>query len=286
MLECYTALAFVAGRTTTLRLRAAGHRRDVPPPRDPGQDDDDARRRLARSSRARHRGRVVRARAPRPRRALPADRPSASSGWRRRSRSASRCGATTTGLTAGSHYQLAETICSPMPVSSPRPRIMIGGSGERKTLRLVAQYADACNIFGGTGRSRAQARRPAPALRRNRARSERDRSHRDVPRPPGGRDHRRRRARRGGVRKGGRVDTLVTSVVGRRPRDGSSRRSDRWSSACGRSNLHPGEGGRPRRMVTPWMSSASATEGPHRVVRPLRRRPRAGTCRSATRRRC
>ena len=48
----------------------------------------------------------------------------------------------------GKHYQLAATICSPMPVSSPRPRIMIGGGGEKKTLRLVAQYADACNIFG------------------------------------------------------------------------------------------------------------------------------------------
>lgn len=50
---------------------------------------------------------------------------------------------------AGRHYQLEETLCSPAPVSTPRPRIMIGGSGERKTLRLVAQYADACNIFGG-----------------------------------------------------------------------------------------------------------------------------------------
>jgi F420-dependent oxidoreductase-like protein len=50
---------------------------------------------------------------------------------------------------AGKHYRLEETLCSPMPVSFPRPRIMIGGSGERKTLRLVAQYADACNIFGG-----------------------------------------------------------------------------------------------------------------------------------------
>jgi F420-dependent oxidoreductase-like protein len=48
----------------------------------------------------------------------------------------------------GRHYQLAETLCSPPPVSSPRPRILIGGSGERKTLLLVARYADACNIFG------------------------------------------------------------------------------------------------------------------------------------------
>jgi F420-dependent oxidoreductase-like protein len=49
----------------------------------------------------------------------------------------------------GRHYQLDETLCRPAPVSAPRPRIMIGGTGERKTLRLVAQYADACNIFGG-----------------------------------------------------------------------------------------------------------------------------------------
>src|ERR1700728_2199648 len=43
----------------------------------------------------------------------------------------------------GAHYQLAETLCSPPPVSAPRPRLLIGGGGERKTLRLVAQYADA-----------------------------------------------------------------------------------------------------------------------------------------------
>jgi F420-dependent oxidoreductase-like protein len=48
----------------------------------------------------------------------------------------------------GKHYQLAETLCSPPPVSAPRPRLLIGGGGERKTLRLVAQYADACNIIG------------------------------------------------------------------------------------------------------------------------------------------
>ena len=48
----------------------------------------------------------------------------------------------------GAHYHLAETLCSPQPVSSPRPRVLIGGGGERKTLRLVARYADACNSSG------------------------------------------------------------------------------------------------------------------------------------------
>ena len=48
----------------------------------------------------------------------------------------------------GRHFQLAETLCVPQPLSRPRPRILVGGGGEKKTLRLVAQYADACNLFG------------------------------------------------------------------------------------------------------------------------------------------
>jgi F420-dependent oxidoreductase-like protein len=50
---------------------------------------------------------------------------------------------------AGKHYRLEEPVNVPPPVQSPPP-IMIGGGGERKTLRLVARYADASNIFGGT----------------------------------------------------------------------------------------------------------------------------------------
>jgi F420-dependent oxidoreductase-like protein len=47
----------------------------------------------------------------------------------------------------GKHYRLAETLCSPLPIAKPHPPIMIGGVGEKRTLPLVAKYADACNLY-------------------------------------------------------------------------------------------------------------------------------------------
>ncbi len=51
----------------------------------------------------------------------------------------------------GRYYQLDRTLCSPLPLSKPHPPIMIGGGGEKKALRLVAQYGDACNLYARMG---------------------------------------------------------------------------------------------------------------------------------------
>lgn len=49
----------------------------------------------------------------------------------------------------GRHHQLERTLNVPQSLQRPHPYLLIGGEGEQRTLRLVAQYADACNIGGG-----------------------------------------------------------------------------------------------------------------------------------------
>ena len=52
---------------------------------------------------------------------------------------------------SGKHFQLTDPLNHPQPLTRPHPPIMVGGGGEQKTLRLVAQYADACNLFARCG---------------------------------------------------------------------------------------------------------------------------------------
>jgi F420-dependent oxidoreductase-like protein len=65
----------------------------------------------------------------------------------------------------GKHYRLDAPVNSPAPVR--RPPIMVGGGGERKTLRLVAKYADACNLFASPDGGPAAVRQKLDVLRRH-----------------------------------------------------------------------------------------------------------------------
>jgi F420-dependent oxidoreductase-like protein len=148
MLECYTALGYVAGRTTTLRLRTLVTGVTY---RHPGL--------LAKTvttldvvSGGRAELGIGAAWYEREHRGLGVTFPPTAERFERLEEAIQIClqmWSDDDGPYTGTHYQLEETLCRPEPVSTPRPRIMIGGGGERKTLRLVAQYADACNFFGG-----------------------------------------------------------------------------------------------------------------------------------------
>ncbi len=137
-------------KTERIRLEPDGHRCHLPAPGSAREDRHHARRAVRRSRDARRRRRLVRARAQGPRRRRSRRSASGSSGSRRRSRSASRCGATTTGPTTASTTSSPRRSARRARSQSPRPPILIGGGGEKKTLRLVARYADACNLFATT----------------------------------------------------------------------------------------------------------------------------------------
>ena len=57
---------------------------------------------------------------------------------------------------AGTHFSAPAITNNPRPLSQPHPRIMVGGTGPKKTLRMVAQYADACNVGDWVGRANMQ----------------------------------------------------------------------------------------------------------------------------------
>src|SRR3954470_8843015 len=139
MLEGYTALGFVAGATSTLRLRLLVTGVKYRPP---GLVAKRVTRVDVRSGGRAELG-IGAAWYEREHLGLGVPFPPTKERFERLEETIRICNLMWRGDTSvfhGKHYDLAEAICQPMPVSQPKPRIMIGGGGERKTLRLVAQY--------------------------------------------------------------------------------------------------------------------------------------------------
>ncbi len=147
-----------------------------------------------------------------------------------------------TGPYIGHHYRLAETICSPAPEQQAGLPIAIGGMGEKKTLRLVARYADACNLFafdpGEVAHKLDVLNRP---LRHRGTGPRRDQEdHHRALRPP--RRHRRLPGRHAGVRRTRRPTGLGQPLRPRPRRLDSPRRRAGPAQAPGSVNRLPDEG--------------------------------------------
>ena len=147
MLEAYTTLGYLAAVTQRVRFPRPGHQRRLPRPRTAGQDDLHPRRAVRGAGRAGDRRGVVRSRS---RSGLGLLFPPLAERFERLEETLQICRQMWSGTDQpyqGQHYQLGRTLNVPLPLSGPEPFLMVGGSGEQKTLRLVAQYATACNLF-------------------------------------------------------------------------------------------------------------------------------------------
>ena len=147
MLEGYTALAFAAGQTSTIEL---GTLVTGVTYRHPGRAGQDRHHASTSSPAAAPGSGIGAAWNEEEHRGLGVPYPSTKERFERLEETLQICLQMWAGDEspyAGQHYQLERPLNVPQSLRRPHPPILIGGGGEKKTLRLVAQYADACNLF-------------------------------------------------------------------------------------------------------------------------------------------
>ena len=149
MLEAYTTLGAIARETTRVKLGDAGHGRHLPQPRGPGQAGDHAGRHLEWPRDARHRRCVERITSSR---GYGIEFPPIAERMERLDEALTIAKLMFTEERPsfqGKHYRIENALNSPRPIQPGGPKIMIGGGGEKKTLRILAKHGDVGHWFGG-----------------------------------------------------------------------------------------------------------------------------------------
>ena len=145
--EPYTALSWLAAVTERVRLGVLVSPAFRHHPAGARQTDRHARRAVGRQGDVRARRRMVRSGIRRRRHRLSYRRSTVRAPRRRAAGAPSAVGRGSPRFAWHDWVTIPETLCYPRPIQQHVP-VIVGGSGERRTLRLVAQYADGCNLFG------------------------------------------------------------------------------------------------------------------------------------------